>query len=89
MIMALADDFKAAVDRAQQLTRRPSNEDLLELYALYKQSTEGDVSGERPTGFDFKGIAKFDAWASKKGMTNEAAMQAYLTLVSSLEQNYK
>ncbi|HAC25635.1 MAG TPA: acyl-CoA-binding protein, partial [Cytophagales bacterium] len=60
------------MDRAQQLTRRPSNEELLELYALFKQSTEGDVSGERPTGFDFKGIAKFDAWASKKGMTNEA-----------------
>jgi diazepam-binding inhibitor (GABA receptor modulating acyl-CoA-binding protein) len=87
--MALPDDFRAAVDRAQQLTRRPNNEKLLELYALFKQSTEGDVSGERPTGFDFKGIAKYDAWASKKGMTSETAMQAYLSLVNALEQNYK
>jgi diazepam-binding inhibitor (GABA receptor modulating acyl-CoA-binding protein) len=86
--MALAEDFQAAVSSSQSLTRRPSNEELLELYALYKQSTDGDVSGDRPGGFDFKAIAKFDAWTEKKGMSKEQAMQKYVELVARLKESY-
>lgn len=86
--MALADDFQAAVASSQSLTRRPSNEELLELYALYKQATDGDVVGDRPGGFDFKAIAKFDAWAEKKGIGKEQAMQDYIKLVAKLKENY-
>jgi diazepam-binding inhibitor (GABA receptor modulator, acyl-CoA-binding protein) len=86
--MALIDDFNAAVSRSKELTKRPSNEELLDLYALFKQATEGDVSGERPGGFDFKAIAKFDAWASRKGVSKEQAMQDYIALVTTLHQNY-
>jgi diazepam-binding inhibitor (GABA receptor modulator, acyl-CoA-binding protein) len=86
--MALTDDFNDAVSRSKDLTRRPSNEELLDLYALFKQATEGDVSGERPGGFDFKAIAKFDAWASKKGIAKEQAMREYVNLVSKLQQSY-
>jgi len=86
--MALEDDFNAAVTRSKELTKRPSNEELLDLYALFKQATEGDVSGERPGGFDFKAIAKYDAWASRKGASKEKAMQDYVALVTKLHQNY-
>jgi diazepam-binding inhibitor (GABA receptor modulating acyl-CoA-binding protein) len=86
--MALEDDFNAAVTRSKELTKRPSNEELLDLYALFKQATEGDVSGERPGGFDFKAIAKYDAWASRKGASKEKAMQDYIALVTKLHQNY-
>jgi diazepam-binding inhibitor (GABA receptor modulating acyl-CoA-binding protein) len=86
--MALEDDFNAAITRSKELTKRPSNEELLDLYALFKQATEGDVSGERPGGFDFKAIAKFDAWASRKGASKEQAMQDYVALVTKLHQNY-
>jgi len=86
--MALQDDFQAAVARSQQLTKRPSNEELLDLYALFKQSSEGDVSGDRPGGFDFKAIAKFDAWAGKKGLSKEDAMQSYIKLMDTLQQQY-
>lgn len=86
--MALTDDFQAAVEQSKQLTRRPSNEELLELYALFKQATDGDVSGDRPGGFDFKAIAKFDAWAEKKGITKDKAMQDYVQLVSKLKTLY-
>lgn len=86
--MALAEDFQNAVSASQALTRRPSNEELLDLYALYKQATEGDVSGDRPGGFDFKAIAKFDAWAEKKGLSKEQAMQNYVALVSKLKESY-
>ncbi len=86
--MALLDDFDIAVTKSKELTKRPSNEELLNLYALFKQATEGDVSGERPGGFDFKAIAKFDAWASRKGITKDQAMQDYVDLVSKLLQSY-
>ncbi len=82
--MALLDDFNSAVVRSKELTQRPSNEDLLKLYALFKQATEGDVTGERPGGFDFKAIAKFDAWAERKGTLKEKAMEDYVTLVNTL-----
>ena len=85
----LNEEFEKAAAKAQTFTRRPSNMELLQLYALYKQATEGDVSGERPGGFDFKGIAKYDAWEELKGKSQDAAKQEYIDLVNRLEQQYK
>ena len=87
--MALQEDFLASVARSKDFTKRPSNEELLDLYALFKQASEGDANGDRPGGFDFKAIAKFDAWASKKGKTKDQAMQTYVELISVLEKEYK
>jgi len=84
----LNTEFERAAERSRELTKRPTNEELLTLYALYKQGTEGDASGERPGGFDFKAIAKFDAWAELKGKSKAAAMEEYITLVNSLHQKY-
>jgi len=86
--MALQDDFNNAVAKSKDLTKRPSNEELLDLYALFKQATDGDVSGDRPGGFDFKAIAKYDAWASKKGLDKEKAMNDYVALVGKLQESY-
>lgn len=77
-------DFEAAAQRAQQLPSKPSNTVLLQLYALYKQATEGDVSGERPGGFDFKAIAKYDAWKGLAGTSQDDARQQYVALVTEL-----
>ena len=82
--MALAEDFASAADKVKTLTKRPSDSTLLELYALYKQGSSGDVSGKRPGLFDLKGRAKFDAWADRKGLTRDAAMQQYVALVERL-----
>ncbi|MDO7875834.1 acyl-CoA-binding protein [Hymenobacter sp. ASUV-10] len=82
--MTTPEDFEAAAQRAQQLPTKPSNMVLLQLYALYKQATEGDVSGDRPGGFDFKAIAKYDAWTSLKGTSQDDARQQYVELVSEL-----
>jgi len=86
--MSLQDDFQSAVARSKNLPQRPTNEELLELYALFKQASEGDVTGDRPGGFDFKAIAKFDAWSQKKGVSKEQAMQDYVKLVDRLHQQY-
>ena len=84
--MNLNEKFTLAVDGVHDLVTRPSNENLLKLYGLYKQATEGDVLGDRPGGFDFKAIAKYDSWASLKGKTKEEAMQDYIDLVASLAE---
>lgn len=76
--------FTDAQSRVKGLKQAPSNDDLLELYALFKQATSGDVSGSRPGMMDFKGRAKFDAWATKKGTSADAAMTKYVALVDRL-----
>jgi len=81
----LKKSFEKAAADAQNLTERPSNADLLKLYSLYKQATEGDVQGKRPGMMDIKGRAKFDAWAAIEGMSADDAMQAYVDLVESLK----
>ncbi len=85
MSTTLEAQFKQAAADAQQLTERPSTADLLKLYSLYKQATEGDVRGERPGMMDIKGRAKYDAWAAIAGMPAEEAMQDYVDLVESLQ----
>ena len=81
--MNIEDAFQDALDRVQGLPNQPPNT-LLKLYGLYKQSTEGDVSGSRPGALDFKGRAKWDAWNERKGLTHDAAMQAYINYVDEL-----
>ena len=82
--MTTLEEFEAASQHAQQLPTKPGNTVLLQLYALYKQATDGDATGDRPGGFDFKAIAKYDAWSGLHGTSKEAARQQYVALVSEL-----
>jgi diazepam-binding inhibitor (GABA receptor modulator, acyl-CoA-binding protein) len=82
--MTLDERFADAQVRVKALTKAPDTDTLLALYALYKQGSSGDVTGSRPGMMDFKGRAKWDAWASKKGTTSEAAKTAYVELVDRL-----
>lgn len=82
----LDERFEAAADRADALPEKPSNDDLLDLYALYKQATEGDVSGDRPGMMDFRGRAKYDAWAEREGMDRDEAKEQYIEVVERLER---
>lgn len=77
--------FEAAVAESKNLPERPDNLTLLRIYALYKQATEGDVSGARPGMMDMVGRAKYDAWAMLKGTPADAAMASYVELIDSLK----
>ena len=76
----LAQQFADAQAKIKPVTGL-GNDVLLDLYALYKQATVGNTTGDRPGMLDVKGRAKYDAWAKKKGMSKDAAMQAYIDLV--------
>ena len=84
--MELLELFQQAIANSKTLSQKPDNETLLKLYALYKQSTEGDTKETGPSNpFDFVSKFKFDAWAKLTGTSKEAAMQHYIDLVAELK----
>ncbi|XP_063873948.1 acyl-CoA-binding protein homolog [Scylla paramamosain] len=86
--MSLEEKFNEAAENVKKLKTQPNDEELKELYGLYKQVTVGDINTERPGMLDFKGKAKWDAWNSRKGMTKEAAMEAYVAKADQLIATY-
>ena len=80
----LEAQFKSAAEAVKSLPEKPENDMLLRLYGLYKQGSEGDVTGAKPGFFDFKGVAKSEAWEKLKGTSNEKAMEDYVKLVKRL-----
>jgi acyl-CoA-binding protein len=83
----LSTEFEQAASDVKQLPRRPDNDTLLKLYALYKQGAQGDVSGPKPGFFDFVGTAKYEAWTQLRGMPCEEARARYIELVRKLESH--
>jgi len=77
--------FEAAAALSKTLRQAPDNDTLLSLYALYKQGSVGDVSGDRPGMMDMVGRAKYDAWAARRGLPREQAMRDYVALVNQLK----
>jgi diazepam-binding inhibitor (GABA receptor modulator, acyl-CoA-binding protein) len=84
----LKKKFATAAEDVQKLKKRPDDEDMLRLYALFKQASDGDVTGERPGAFSFVDRAKYDAWAKLKGTDSTKAMDNYVKLVERLKKTY-
>nr|CAD7411076.1 unnamed protein product [Timema cristinae] len=80
--------FTKAAEDVKVLKATPTDDELLEVYALYKQATVGDVNTARPGLFDFKGKSKWDAWEKKKGTSTADAKEAYISKVKQLEEVY-
>jgi diazepam-binding inhibitor (GABA receptor modulating acyl-CoA-binding protein) len=81
----LKKQFDKAVADSKALPQKPDNGTLLQIYALYKQASVGDVEGKRPGFTDMVGRAKYDAWAGVKGKSGDEAMQEYIDLIESLK----
>ena len=80
----LKEQFQQAAKDVMSLSDRPDNDTMLRLYALYKQGTDGDVSGPRPGFFDFVGTAKYEAWEKLAGTSQDEAMKKYVDAVKKL-----
>ncbi len=80
----LSELFTQAQENIKTLSKKPDDDTMLELYSLFKQGSDGDVTGDRPGFFDFVGGAKFDARAKLKGMGTDDAMQKYIDKVNDL-----
>lgn len=77
--------FDQAVADSKNLPERPDNMTLLKLYALFKQASSGDASGEQPGMMDFVARAKWDAWDKLRGTSGEEAMKQYVALIDELK----
>jgi len=83
--MSLQEQFNQAQLDSKNLPERPDNMTLLKIYALFKQGSGGDATGERPGMTDFVARAKFDAWAALQGTSQEDAQQQYIDLIEELK----
>ncbi|XP_048367182.1 acyl-CoA-binding domain-containing protein 7 [Sphaerodactylus townsendi] len=86
--MTLQAEFESVAASVKQLKTKPTDDELKELYGLYKQSTVGDVNIACPGIADLKGKAKWEGWNSKKGMSKEDAMKAYIAKANELIKKY-
>ncbi|XP_011500767.1 PREDICTED: acyl-CoA-binding protein homolog [Ceratosolen solmsi marchali] len=84
--MSLDQEFEQAAKDVKELASRPCDDELLELYALYKQATVGNCDIPRPGMLDFQGKAKWDHWHSKSelGLSRLDAMRQYVDKVQTL-----
>ncbi|KAE9415926.1 hypothetical protein Angca_004398 [Angiostrongylus cantonensis] len=76
--------FEKAQANLKKLAEEPDVDVKLQIYALFKQATIGDVQGSRPGMMDFAGRAKYDAWAKVKGISKVEAQLKYASVVDSL-----
>lgn len=81
--ISIKSEFEEILLRAKNLPNQPP-EVLLEMYGLYKQAYNGDVSGKRPGRMNLRARYKYDSWASRKGMSKEEAMKTYIELIKKL-----
>jgi len=83
-IMAGNEKFTKAAEAVKNLKEQPTDQELLTLYANYKQVTVGDCNTDRPGMLDFKGKAKWDEWNKLKGKSADDAANEYVTLAHDL-----
>ncbi|XP_037310628.1 acyl-CoA-binding domain-containing protein 7 [Pungitius pungitius] len=81
-------EFEKMAEDVKKVKTKPTDQELLDLYGLYKQATVGEINTDRPGMMDFKGKAKWDAWSSRKGMSKDDAESAYITLAKEVVSKY-
>ncbi|GEQ66745.1 hypothetical protein JCM33374_g408 [Metschnikowia sp. JCM 33374] len=85
----VSSEFTAKANAVNALTKRPSDDELLSLYGLYKQATVGDNTTSKPGVFDLKGKYKWQAWEDLKGTSQADAETQYIELVDKLLAKYE
>lgn len=81
-------EFTTAAAEVKGLTKKPTDQEMLQIYALFKQTTVGDCNTSRPGMVDFTGKAKWDAWNGIKGKGQPDAEAEYIALVGELKGKY-
>ncbi|XP_078115110.1 acyl-CoA-binding domain-containing protein 6 [Sander vitreus] len=81
----LEQEFESAADRVRDLVQTASRDQLLYLYARYKQAKVGKCNTQKPGFFDFEGQRKWQAWKQLGDMEADQAMQEYISCVNVLD----
>lgn len=87
--LELQDQFNISSSVVKNLKTRPSNEELLIIYGLYKQATVGDCDIPKPSGIlNIKDKSKWESWKKLESMSKEEAMLKYVKCVEFLVVKY-
>ncbi|KAK9961094.1 hypothetical protein ABG768_008905 [Culter alburnus] len=86
--MTLKAEFEQYAEDVKKVKTRPNDQELRDLYGFYKQAIIGDINIDKPGILDMKGKAKWEAWNLRKGMSNEDAMNAYISLAKEVIEKY-
>lgn len=84
----LAELFEKAAAHLQGLIQVASREQLLYLYARYKQVKVGNCNTPKPSFFDFEGKQKWEAWKALGDSSPSQAMQEYIAVVKKLDPGW-
>lgn len=82
-MFSAATAFVAAT-AADRASAKVSNDMQLQLYSLYKISTEGPCTAPQPSALKVAARAKWNAWKKLGAMPPEEAMQQYIEIVEEL-----
>ncbi|XP_034522740.1 acyl-CoA-binding domain-containing protein 6 isoform X2 [Ailuropoda melanoleuca] len=85
---SLAELFEKAAAHLQGLVQVASREQLLYLYARYKQVKVGNCNTPKPSFFDFEGKQKWEAWKALGDSSPSQAMQEYIAEVKKLDPGW-
>jgi diazepam-binding inhibitor (GABA receptor modulating acyl-CoA-binding protein) len=77
-------EFEKSVDHIRRKSTFTSGEDLLILYGLYKQITEGNCVTPQPWSVQVIERARWEAWYKNRTMSREDAMRKYIEKVNDL-----
>lgn len=84
----ITHEFNRAADYLQHLVSKLDQNTLLTFYGLYKQGTVGACNIPKPGIFNMQARAKWNAWNDLKDMTQETAMEQYVTKLNTIEPNW-
>lgn len=82
------EEFNRAADYLQHLVNKLDQNTLLTFYGLYKQGTIGACNISKPGIFNMQARAKWNAWNDLKDMTQETAMERYVTKLNAIVPNW-
>ncbi|XP_045462682.1 acyl-CoA-binding domain-containing protein 6-like [Harmonia axyridis] len=88
-IQELDENFEQAANHLPKLVPSLSEETLLSLYAYYKQGKDGNCNISKPSWFDFKGRAKWEAWKKLDKMPQDQAKALYIDTVKKIDSSFE
>ena len=88
----MSEQFEKAANAIKESAKsniKMTDDEMKQVYSLFKQGSLGDNTSEKPGMLDFKGKAKWEAWNGQKGKSKEDAQKEYVALAKNLLAKYK
>lgn len=82
------DKFSRAAEHLQKIHSTLSSNDLLEFYALYKQSTVGKCNISKPGLFNTQARAKWHAWNKLEDLDKYISMERYIEKINDISPEW-